>query len=146
MTSSAPAGLARSSALHVGFAFVAMGGWAAFANRAHPLGSMVLAGLVQGLLSGAITLGLKRSLEAMAARLGGPVAFVLPPVVTCAVVLTVLLTVHRLAGTPEIWATIAIPYAVSSAYAWIYTASLVLAGRREAQGAVPSSAPPTADR
>jgi fructose-specific phosphotransferase system IIC component len=146
MTSSAPADLARSSALHVGFACVAMGGWAAFANRTHPLTPMLLAGLIQGLLSGAITLVLKRSLEAMAARLSGPAAFVLPPLATCAAVLAVLLSVHHLAGTPEVWATIAVPYAVSSIYAWIYTASLVLAGRRAAQGAVPSSPHPTADR
>src|ERR1700741_2054103 len=81
MTSSATARLARSSALHVGFACLAMGGWAVFANRAHPPAPMLLAGLVQGLLSGAITLVLKRSLEAMAARLSGPFAFVLPPLV-----------------------------------------------------------------
>src|ERR1700741_644780 len=104
MTSSATARLARSSALHVGFACLAMGGWAVFANRAHPLAPMLLAGLVQGLLSGAITLVLKRSLEAMAARLSGPFAFVLPPLATCVVVLVVLLSAHRLAGTPEIWA------------------------------------------
>lgn len=145
MTSSATAGLARSSALHVGFACVAMGAWAAFANRAHPLGDMVLAGLVQGLLSGAITLVLKRSLEAMAARVSGPAAFVLPPLVTCVVVLAVLLTAHRLAGTPEVWATIAVPYAVSSVYAWIYNAGLVNSGRRAAQGGVPSPRSQTAD-
>lgn len=146
MKPSAAAGLASSSALHVGFAFAGMGAWAAFANRAHALGPMLLAGLVQGLLSGAITLVLKRSLEAMAARLGGPVAFILPPVITCAVVLAVLLAAHRLAGTPEIWATIALPYAVSSTYAWVYNASLALSRRGSARGGVPSPIKPTADR
>lgn len=145
MKPSPVAGLARSSALHVGFACLAMGGWAAFANRAHPLGPMLLVGLVQGLLSGAITLVLKRSLEAMAKRVSGPFAFVLPPLVTCIVVLAVLLGAHHLAGTPEVWATIAVPYAVSSSYAWIYNASLVLAGRRAAQGGVPSPRRQTAD-
>ena len=145
MTSSSTAGLARSSALHVGFAFVAMGGWAAFANRAHPLAAVLLAGVIQGLLSGAITLVLKRALEAMAARVEGPVAFVLPPVVTCTVVLGVLLGAHRLAGTPEVWVTIAVPYVVSSTYAWIYNASLVIGRRRTMQGAVPSPANRTAD-
>jgi fructose-specific phosphotransferase system IIC component len=145
MNSSASAGLARSSALHVAFACVAMGAWAAFANRAHPLGPMMLAGLVQGILSGAITLVLKRSLEAMAARIRGPAAFVLPPLATCAVVLAVLLTAHSLAGTPEVWTTIAVPYAVSSSYAWIYNAGLVISGRRAAQGGVPSPRNQTAD-
>ena len=130
----------------MGFAFVAMGGWAAFANRTHPAGAMVLAGLIQGLLSGAITLVLKRALEVMAARVAGPVAFVLPPFATCTVVLGVLLGAHRLAGTPEVWATIAVPYAVSSTYAWIYNASLVIARRRAVQGAVPSPLNPTAGR
>jgi hypothetical protein len=135
MKPSALAVLARSSAVHVAFAFLAMGGWALFANRAHPAGAMLLAGLVQGAISAAITLALKRALEAMAARLGGAAAFIVPPAITCVVVLAVLVGAHRLAGTPEIWATIAVPYAVSSAYAWIYTASLVLAAGRSRQGA-----------
>jgi len=46
-------------------------------------------------------------------------------------VLIILLTVHHLAGTPDVWATISVPYAVSSSYAWVYSAMLVL-GRRKA--------------
>jgi hypothetical protein len=46
--SPAGGGLARSSPLHVAFAFVAMGGWGAFANRGHGPQAMLLAGLVQG--------------------------------------------------------------------------------------------------
>jgi len=137
MKTSALGGLARSSALHVAFAFVAMGGWALFANSAHPPGRMWLAGLIQGAISAAITLVLKRSLEAMTARMRGAVAFIVPPLISCVVVLAVLVGVHTLAGTPEIWATIAVPYAVSSSYAWIYTASLVVAARRASQGARP---------
>jgi hypothetical protein len=49
-------------------------------------------------------------------------------------VLAVLLGAHRLAGTPEVWRTIALPYAVSSIYAWIYCFSLQ-AGRRRTIGA-----------
>jgi hypothetical protein len=111
-------------------AFLAMGAWAAFANRSHGVAAMALAGAVQGAISCGITLVLKRSLEAMFARLPGVVAIVAPPLVTMAVVLAVLVTIHRLAGTPEVWATIAVPYTVSSAYAWIYTATLALAARR----------------
>jgi hypothetical protein len=128
--SSALAGLARSGAVHGTVAFLAMGAWAAFANREHGVGAMSLAGVVQGAISCVITLILKRSLEAMFARLGGPVAVLVPPLVTMAVVLATLLTIHRLAGTPEIWATIAVPYTVSSAYAWIYTATLARTARR----------------
>lgn len=130
-------GLARSTAAHVAFAFLAMGGWAVFANRAHAPAAAATAGATQGAVSAIITLILKQSLEAMFARLSGLAAVVLPPLATCVVVLFVLFSVHRLAGTPEVWATIAVPYAVSSTYAWVYTASLALAARR----AKPESAP-----
>jgi len=38
--------LMRSSVVHVAFAFVAMGSWAAFANRAHPMPAPLHAGLL----------------------------------------------------------------------------------------------------
>ena len=128
--SSALAGLARSGAVHGAIAFLAMGAWAAFANRDHGAGAMALAGVVQGAISCVITLILKRSLEAMFARMAGPVAVFAPPLITMTVVLAVLVTIHRLAGTPEIWATIAVPYTVSSAYAWIYTFTLARTAKR----------------
>jgi len=108
----------------VGFAFVAMGGWALFANRAHGSGA-ILPALAQGTLSGAITFGLKRVLEALAARLTGAAAYVVPPLATASAILALLVTVHTLIRTPEIAATIAVPWSVSSLYAIIYTAVLV---------------------
>lgn len=128
--SSAVAGLARSGAVHGAFAFLAMGAWAAFANRGHGLEAMAMAGVVQGAVSCVITLILKRSLEAMFARLSGPAAIAAPPLITMAVVLAVLVTIHRLAGTPEVWTTIAVPYTVSSTYAWIYTLALARMAKR----------------
>ena len=62
----------RSSAAHVAFAFVAMGGWALYANHGHGLAAAWRPALVQGLISAAITFVLKRALEAMAGRLSGP--------------------------------------------------------------------------
>ena len=56
---------AENSLVHMGIAFLAMGGWAAFANRAHPMPEPLVAGLVQGALSAAITLVLKRMVEAL---------------------------------------------------------------------------------
>jgi len=125
------ASLARSTLAHVAVAWLAMGAWAVFANHSHGMGRALVAGLVQGTLSGAITFGLKRSLEAMAERLAGPAALVVPPLVTCVVVLLVLLGAHHLAGTPEVWKTIAVPYAVSSSYAWIYSFTLFRDRRRK---------------
>jgi hypothetical protein len=120
--------LARASAVHVAVAFVGMGGWALFANRAHGAAAIGPA-LAQGTMSGLITLGLKRALEAFAARLSGWTAYVLPPLITASVILAVLVGVHRLIGTPEIAATIAVPWSVSTLYALVYTAALAR-GRR----------------
>jgi hypothetical protein len=117
--------LAKSTAVHVGFAFVAMGGWTLWANAGHGLAAAWLPALVQGAISGTITLVLKRALEAMAARLAGPVAYLVPPAVTAPVILAVLIVVHRMIGTPEIARTIAVPWSVSTLYAIIYTSILV---------------------
>ena len=119
------------------FAFLAMGGWAVFANRLHGAERALLAGLVQGTLSGLLTLGLKRFLEAAIVRLPDLWAAILTPSLTCAAVLAILLGAHTLAGTPNVWATISVPYAVSSSYAWIYSLTLVLARRRTARS-IPS--------
>ena len=121
--------LARASAVHVGVAFVAMGGWTLFANRAHGSAAITPA-LAQGTISGLITLVLKRVLEAFSARLSGSLAYVLPPLATASVILALLIGVHRLIGTPEILATIAVPWSVSTAYAILYTAAL----RRDPRG------------
>ena len=111
---------ASSTIAHVGFAFFAMGGWAVFANRFHPLPSALGAGLLQGALSGAITLVLKKSLEWMNPRFGGVLALVAPPLITAATIFAVLVGAHTLAHTPEIGATIAVPFSVSSIYAALY--------------------------
>ena len=123
--------LAGRSAVHVAGAVVVMGGWAAFANRAHGAAAMLTAAVVQAAASAGVTYTLKTSLEAMARRLDGVAAFVVPPAVSCAVVLLVLVSAHRLAGTRALWSTIAIPYAASSTYAWVYAA--LLGGRRRAR-------------
>jgi hypothetical protein len=111
---------ATSTLAHVAFGFFAMGGWAVFANRDHALGQALLSGLVQGTISGLLTLGLKKFLEWFNARLSGPSVLVLPPTVTAATILAILVTAHALAGTPEIAATIAVPFTVSTSYAIIY--------------------------
>lgn len=131
---SLPATLARSSVVHVAFAFLAMGAWAVFANRVVGPGHALLAGLVQGTLSGAITIVLKRFLEIASGRLPGVWAVVVPPAISCAVILVLLVTAHLLAGTRNILATISLPYAVSSTYAWVYT-WMVARGRTKAVAA-----------
>lgn len=150
---------ANSTVAHVGFGFLAMGGWAVFANRHHPLPDALLAGLVQGTVSGLLTLVLKKFLEWLAARMSpalrqaqrdaaGPVpaqegrqpepveggarriaALIVPPVITAASILAILVSAHTFAGTPEIAATIAVPFTVSTTYAIIYNWGLWKRGR-----------------
>lgn len=116
--------VARSSAVHMAVAFVAMGGWAAFANSGHPMPRPLLAGLVQGTLSALITLFLKRMIEALSARLPGRIGWWLPPLVAMTVSLLLLTSIHWLAGTPEIARTIAVPLSVTTVYSTFYTIAL----------------------
>lgn len=116
--------LAKSTAIHVGFAFLAMGGWTLWANHAHGLAAAWPPALAQGTMSGVITLVLKHALEAMVARMPGLAAYVIPPAATAAVILVVLIGVHKLIGTPEIARTIAVPWSVSTLYAIVYASAL----------------------
>jgi ABC-type cobalamin transport system permease subunit len=114
----------RQSAVHMAGAFLAMGGWAIFANRSHPMPDPLIAGILQGALSALITLFLKRMIEALSMRLSGSYALVLPPLGAAVVSFVLLVTLHSLAGTPEIAATIAMPLIVSTSYALLYSYSL----------------------
>ena len=124
---------AKSTLVHVAFAFLAMGGWTLWANSGHGLAAAWRPALVQGVISGIITLVLKRVLEAMVARMRGPAAYVLPPLVTATVIMLVLVAIHRLIGTPEIARTIAVPWSVSTLYAVIYGAAVARGRSRGAQ-------------
>jgi hypothetical protein len=121
--------LARSSVVHVLFAFVAMGGWAVFANRTHPMPSPLVAGMIQGGFSACITLLLKRLIETLSLRFDGIGALLVPPVVMCLVSASLLTLIHALSGTPEVLLTIALPLTVATSYAAIYNLSLWKAGR-----------------
>ncbi|MEM9766133.1 MAG: hypothetical protein AAF968_27260 [Pseudomonadota bacterium] len=116
--------LAQSSAAHMAGAFLAMGAWAMAANWAHPWPASPIAGLVQGSLSAAITLGMKRGLEALSARLSGLTALVLPPLAAGVASLTLLSIIHAATGTPEILRTIAVPSSVATLYAAGYSLTL----------------------
>ena len=116
--------LMRSSIVHVGFAFLAMGSWAVFANRAHPMPAPLLAGLIQGTLSALITLLLKRGIEYLASRFSGLTALLAPPLIAGAVSASLLTLIHTIGGTPEIVRTIAVPLTVATSYAALYNFSL----------------------
>ena len=116
--------LMRSSIVHVGFAFLAMGSWAAFANRAHPMPAPLYAGLLQGAISATITLVLKRAIEYLASRFSGLAALLAQPVIAGLVSATLLTILHTLGGTPEIAKSIAVPLTVATSYAALYNYSL----------------------
>ena len=122
----------KSSLVHVAFGFLLMGGWALFANRAHGLAGACLPALVQGTVSGGLTGALKKTLEALDGRLSGALAFIIPPAVTAGSILVLLVLVHSLIGTPELVATIAFPWSLSTLYAIVYNAGLVRARRSAA--------------
>ncbi len=125
--------MAANTFVHVAFGFIAMGAWAVFANRAHPLPQALLAGFVQGTISGVLTLFLKKGLERMSAMFfrersaeGGRdiAALFVPPLITATAIAAILTTAHTLAGTPEVLATIAVPFTVSTTYAILYNLRL----------------------
>ncbi|MDM9624441.1 hypothetical protein QTL95_00940 [Rhizobium sp. S152] len=123
--------IAASSITHVLFAFVAMGGWAVFANRDHSALRAGLAGLVQGGLSACLTLFLKKAVEFLAGKFDGSAPFWAPPLIACIASTTILVLIHALSGTPEILKTIAVPLAVSTSYATAYSYSLTRRRRRQ---------------
>lgn len=117
----------RSSAAHMAFGFLLMGGWALFANRAHGLGAAWLPALAQGTVSALLTGAIKKVIEWLDGRLEGLLAYVIPPLVTASSILATLFAMHSLIGTPEIAATIAFPWSLSTLYAIVYNAGLVRA-------------------
>jgi hypothetical protein len=122
--------LARSSAVHMLGAFLAMGSWALFANRAHGLAAALPAAVLQGALSACITLTLKTVVERLAPRFAGLAALCAPPLIAAGLSAALLTTLHSLAGTPEVLATVALPLIVATSYAAIYNTSLWAARRR----------------
>lgn len=121
--------LFRSSAFHMAFGFVLMGGWALFANRDHGLAEAWLPALAQGTVSALLTGVIKKVIEWLDGRIGGPLAYVLPPLITATSILATLFAMHTLIGTPEVAATIAFPWSLSTLYAIVYNAGLVRARR-----------------
>jgi hypothetical protein len=113
--------LAGNGAVHVAFAFLAMGGWAVFANRLHPMPRPLVAGFVQGTISAVLTLYLKSVIDALAHRLNGLTALYAPPAIACLTSTALLVAVHAASGTPEILRTIALPLVVSTTYAAVYS-------------------------
>ncbi|EJT06636.1 hypothetical protein [Rhizobium sp. CCGE 510] len=116
----------RSGVVHVLVAFMAMGSWAVFANRAYAMPSPLYAGLVQGTISSCLTLFLKTVIDWLSTRFSsGSVRFWAPPLTACVGSASILVAIHAVTGTPEILKTIAFRLLVSTSYAAIYNYSLL---------------------
>ncbi len=113
--------LARSSAMHAAFAATLLGGWAVYANSGHPMPAPLIAGIVQGALSAVIAVGQKAIMERVHAR-----TQTLPPPILASVTfsLIVIVVLHTLARTPELLATISLPWTIGLIYSTLYTLTL----------------------
>jgi len=116
--------LASSALVHFLLAFLAMGGWAFYANRKYPMPQPLVSGLVQGMLSALLILFLKVTIDFLARRLTAAAAFWAPPLIACLASAAILVVLHTLGGTPKIAKTIAIPLVVSTSYAAAYNYSI----------------------
>lgn len=115
---------ARNGWVHVLFAFIAMGGWAFFVNLGHDMPQPIYAGLVQGTMSAGLTLFLKSVIDGLSRRIAYPAQLWAPPAIACLGSASLLVAIHAVSGTPEIWKTIAVPLLVSTSYATIYNYSI----------------------
>lgn len=111
----------HSNAAHVLAGIMLMGGWAFFANTGYPWPAAVIAGLVQAIITGTITLVMKKSIEWVASRTRG---IVLPTLAASAISASLLTIVHTIAGTPAFWLTVAAPFSVATIYGATYTFTL----------------------
>ena len=114
--------------MHIGGAFIVMAAWAYFANRFHTPQQAMLAAILQGTLSATITFFMKKTLEALSAffiakNLRWP-ALIATPLIACTGSLILLVGAHIIANTPELLATIALPFSAAFSYACFYSLRL----------------------
>ena len=105
--------------------FFAYGGWAWWVNATHDEAMGLRAGLLQGSYSFALTFGSTLLMEGLHARLRtsfAPRALTIAS--TGALLLTVPVVIHTLAGTAEILLTIAPGFAIGMLYTTIYVLAL----------------------
>ncbi|WP_265655663.1 hypothetical protein [Verminephrobacter aporrectodeae] len=137
MTYAAPARPNRNWLVIGILAFLVQGGWTLWVNLPHGLGRSAISAAMQGLLSGVsasvMTLIMEWIYRTLSPSPLRPIASALGPILLMA---SVLYAVHRVIGTPEIAATMALPMIAIVAYAIVYTAKL---SRRSRSATVPTT-------
>ncbi len=105
--------------------FSAYACWAAFANRAHGVGAAAKAGVVQGLSSAVATAMVATIIEIALARLGrSKSATVIAALCASSLAAAMHITLHLLAGTEALFATVSVPIAVGVVYSLTYASAV----------------------
>ena len=113
-------------------AFIAYGGWAAYANHRYGLTTALVSALAQGTISFLVTAFMTLILEAIFYRFAaGALRFVVTAIGAQVVVALVTFTVHYVVGTPEIIVTMTPSFIVSSIYSVVYTTGMHIRDRRQ---------------
>jgi len=113
----------RKALLISSIAFVLQGSWAVYANQRFGLEKSLVAGLVQGLCSFAMTFVTTMILEYLLAlwrALAPGIRLVAVVTVTTLIIALVQSTAHWIAGTPEIAITIAPAVILGGVYCVVY--------------------------
>lgn len=109
--------------------FVLYCSWAAFANRAHGISAAARAGIVQGLSSAVATGVVATIIELVIARLGRSwPAVVAAALGASSLAATMHVTLHLLAGTKALLATVSVPILFGFVYSLTYAAAVRRAG------------------
>ena len=118
-----------------GGAALLFGGWAAFANRDHPVAAIAGATAAQACLSAASTFAAVLLLELLFGLGRTPlVRFLAGALATPLCILLVMAGVHWAVGTPRILVTIAPSIASGTLFCTVYTLGLLASLRRRARG------------
>lgn len=133
-------GSRRRALIVGGAAFLLFGGWALFANRAHPASAMVRAALAQGVFSFLSSTFSVLLLEFLY-RLGKTPArrIALAAIGTPSLVLLAMTCGHLVAGTPNVVATLLPSWISGAIFSVVYTLNLRRLERADQASAPPAS-------
>lgn len=131
----------RNGLIAAVFCFLLQGGWAVYANYRFGVEQSLLSGVVQGAVSCVMTFIVTIVIETMLARLSSwpPLTrFAASVAGTVGIMIATLTVIHGIAGTPDIWLTIALPVGMGSLYCTVYALGRIYRGKpRQGKHAVP---------
>ncbi|WP_045119576.1 hypothetical protein [Haliangium ochraceum] len=132
--SSSKARSAARAGVTAAAAGVFYGAWAAFCNYPHGISAAVEAGLIQAALSAGSTLTLVLMLEALFQIAGGGMAgFLLAVGGTLSTMTALMVSIHWLAGTPNLIPTVAPSIVIGSIFFTLYAWRLRVLTRGQAR-------------